>query len=61
MSSNSKEITIRHRGKAGECPINEFDLNSMVDHPSIVMIAKRGSGKSWVVRAILQFFSKKSL
>ena len=59
MSSNSKEITIRHRGKAGECPINEFDLNSMVDHPSIVMIAKRGSGKSWVVRAILQFFSKK--
>lgn len=59
MSSASKEITIRHKGKAGECPINEFDLNQMVDHPSIVMIAKRGSGKSWVVRAILQHFSRK--
>lgn len=57
--TNSKEITINHRGAKGECPINEFDLNQMVDHPSIVMIAKRGSGKSWVVRAILQFFSKK--
>jgi hypothetical protein len=59
MSSNPKEITLNHRGKTGECPINEFDLNQMVDHPSIVMIAKRGSGKSWVVRAILQHFSKK--
>jgi hypothetical protein len=57
--TNPKEITINHRGKTGECPINEFDLNQMVDHPSIVMIAKRGSGKSWVVRAILQHFSKK--
>lgn len=28
----------------------------MVDYPSIVMIAKRGSGKSWVVRAILNHF-----
>jgi hypothetical protein len=57
--TQSKEITINHRGTKGECPINEFDLNQMVDHPSIVMIAKRGSGKSWVVRAILQHFSKK--
>jgi hypothetical protein len=57
--SSSKEITIKHRGNSGVCPINEFDLNQMVDHPSIVMIAKRGSGKSWVVRAILQHFSKK--
>jgi hypothetical protein len=56
---NPKEITINHRGKTGGCNINEFDLNTMVDHPSIVMIAKRGSGKSWVVRAILQHFSRK--
>ena len=33
--------------------IKEFDLNSMCENPSIVMIAKRGSGKSWVCRAIL--------
>lgn len=52
------EITLNYRGKIGECPISEFNLSNMVDHPSIVMIAKRGSGKSWVVRAILQHFSK---
>ena len=59
MGKISKEITTRHRDKAGECQINKFDLNLMVEHPSIVMIGKRGSGRSWVVRAILQFFSKK--
>jgi hypothetical protein len=38
-------------------PIQEFNLSSMmVENPSIVMVAKRGSGKSWVVRAILQHF-----
>jgi hypothetical protein len=35
-------------------PIKEFNLNEMVHHPSIVMIAKRGSGKSWICRAILR-------
>ena len=28
--------------------INEFNVDNMCDHPAIVMIAKRGSGKSWV-------------
>lgn len=37
-------------------PINEFKLESMCPNPSIVMIAKRGSGKSWVCRAILNHF-----
>jgi len=37
-------------------PIREFDLNWMVSNPSIVMIAKRGSGKSWVVRSIMKHF-----
>jgi hypothetical protein len=36
--------------------IREFKLNMMCDHPSICMIAKRGSGKSWVCRAILNYF-----
>lgn len=53
-----KEIKLCHRGKTGECPINEFDLNSMVENPAIIMVAKRGSGKSWVVRAVLNHFSK---
>lgn len=39
-------------------PIKEFALQSMVEHPSIVMIAKRGCGKSWVCRAILNFFNE---
>lgn len=38
-------------------PINEFKLDDMVINPSICMIAKRGSGKSWVCRDILNHFS----
>jgi hypothetical protein len=34
-------------------PIPEFSLDDMCKDPSIVMVAKRGSGKSWVTRAIL--------
>ena len=33
--------------------ISEFKLDAMVDHAAIVIIAKRGSGKSWVTREIL--------
>jgi hypothetical protein len=39
-------------------PIREFQLDSMVSNPSICMIAKRGSGKSWVCRSILKHFRK---
>jgi hypothetical protein len=39
-------------------PINEFKLDMMVEFPSIVMVAKRGSGKSYVCRAILHHFRK---
>jgi len=34
-------------------PIQEFELKDMCPNPSIIMIAKRGSGKSWITRAIL--------
>lgn len=37
-------------------PIKRFKLSSMVANPAICMIAKRGSGKSWVVRSILKYF-----
>ncbi|AYV78256.1 MAG: packaging ATPase [Edafosvirus sp.] len=37
-------------------PIQDFKLESMCRNPSIVMIAKRGCGKSWVCRAILKHF-----
>ena len=57
---SQKGITIKNKGgNSKDIPINEFDLNQMVAHPSIVMIAKRGSGKSWVVRAILRHSSKR--
>jgi hypothetical protein len=35
-------------------PIRSFHLEDMADFPAIVMVAKRGSGKSWVCRAILK-------
>ena len=37
-------------------PMREFKLEWMVENPSICMIAKRGSGKSWVCRSILKHF-----
>lgn len=50
-----KSIEIENGDKL---PIPEFSLNEMCTHPSIVMIAKRGSGKSWVTKAILYHFYK---
>ena len=41
---------------AGSIPINEFQLNSMAACPSIVMVAKRASGKSWICRSIVRHF-----
>lgn len=43
-------------GLENKLPINEFALDQMVENPSIVMIAKRGSGKSWVCKALLKHF-----
>ena len=39
-------------------PIRQFTLKDMVENPAIIMIAKRGSGKSWIVRDIMFHFSK---
>lgn len=38
--------------------INTFTLDQMVEHPAIVMVAKRGSGKSYICRAIINHFHK---
>jgi len=54
----AKEINIEHKGKAGAFNVREFDWNNTVSNPSIVLIAKRGSGKSVFVRDILQHFSR---
>ena len=39
-------------------PITEFKFEYLVENPAIVMIAKRGSGKSWVCKALLKHFEK---
>jgi hypothetical protein len=54
-----KEVELHHKGRQGNCSINEFNLDDMVKDPACVMIAKRGSGKSVLVREILLHFSKK--
>ncbi len=37
--------------------IRQLKLQDMCENPSIIMIAKRGSGKSWIIKAILVHFS----
>jgi hypothetical protein len=37
-------------------PLREFEFKWFSTNPSICMIAKRRSGKSWLVRAILKYF-----
>ena len=37
-------------------PIQEFDLNTINGNPAICMIAKRGSGKSYLCRALIKHF-----
>jgi hypothetical protein len=37
-------------------PIREFHLDSMEENPTIAMIAKRGSGKTWICRSLLKHY-----
>lgn len=53
MTKETKDINLNGQDKL---PISEFKLDTMVSNPSIVMVAKRGSGKSVVCRAILEHF-----
>jgi hypothetical protein len=52
----SKVIDIQINGRKGKLALNTFSLDMIVEHASIVMVAKRGSGKSWVVRSLLNHF-----
>ena len=40
----------------GKLQILQFKLDNMVSDPAIVMIAKRGSGKSYIVRDIMYHY-----
>jgi len=39
-------------------PIQEFTLEEMCENPSIIMIAKRGSGKSWITKSLIYKYKK---
>ena len=63
MSKKVKEIML----DGAALPIKEFDMNKLIYNneggyvnPRIVMIAKSGSGKSWVVRDIIYYLYHKS-
>ena len=43
-------------GKSDKLPIQEFTFDMFAINPALVMIAKRGSGKSVVVKALLEYF-----
>lgn len=62
MSKKGKDVNLTVNGRSDKLPIRQFQFTKddncpgFVEHPSIIMIAKRGSGKSWIVRAILEHF-----
>lgn len=41
--------------------VREFDLDDMFDDVCVLIIAKRGSGKSWITRAILHNLMKRKI
>lgn len=54
-------MTIKNIGiddNGGKLPIREFKLEDMADNSAIVIVAKRGSGKSYLCRKILKQYSK---
>jgi len=53
MSDRIKEVTFSLKGKIVNMPFNKFEPEKMVTNPAIMMIAKRGSGKSWICMAIM--------
>jgi hypothetical protein len=52
----SKKVIKLLRTGNNDVPITEFSLRKMVQYAIICIIAKRGSGKSWVVRSILHHY-----
>lgn len=55
-SKKSKKIIKILNTGTNDVPITEFSLRKMVQYAIICIIAKRGSGKSWVVRSILHHY-----
>ena len=39
-------------------PIQEFSLDELGTNPSIIMIGKRGTGKAWITKTIMDKYSE---
>lgn len=55
---SNKSVKMNIGGKHDSLPIKEFSFEMFASNPSIIIIAKRASGKSWLVRALLEHFKK---
>ena len=56
---STKEIAINGLiNGQNKIPIRQFDLSYMVENPAIVMVAKRGSGKSFVCKSIINYLKE---
>lgn len=55
---SQKDIEYEFKGKSDKLPIKRFEFTQFEANPTIIIIAKRGSGKSWIVRAIIKHFQK---
>lgn len=54
--SDVKNVNYETKKGMQQLPIGHFELSMFTRAPSIVMIAKRRSGKSWVCRSIMYYF-----
>jgi hypothetical protein len=58
-----KEITLKHKNmEPSKFLINMFDIDDVVDNPFFALVAKRGSGKSWIIKdLVFNLWDKKKI
>lgn len=54
----SKKISLEIKKERYEMSIQNFDLDSIVDHSKHLIIGKRQSGKSWLIRSMISHLSQ---
>lgn len=55
------QVELYRRGKRSDCAINKFDPSSIISNSSICMIAKRGSGKTVMVKDLIHKFNNEKM
>lgn len=58
MGEKHVEMSVKNSKEFGRMPIKMFSFDAFrkTPSPAIAMVAKRGSGKSWIVREIMDYF-----